>query len=100
MDEVVVLVGCNGVGCIIIIESIMGLLFVRSGRIRFRDEEIIFLSPYWCVKCGIGYALENFGIFLELIVSENLMIVCWFAANIGCKVAVDGDGDTEAETFR
>ena len=38
-DEVVALVGRNGAGRTTIIESVIGLLPVRSGQIRFRDEE-------------------------------------------------------------
>ncbi len=58
-DEVVALVGRNGAGRTTIIESITGLLPVRSGRIRFRDEEITSLPPHRRAKRGIGYAPEN-----------------------------------------
>ena len=73
-DEVVALVGRNGAGRTTIIESIIGLLPVRSGRIRFREEEITSLPPHRRAKRGIGYAPENSGIFPELTVAENLMI--------------------------
>jgi len=39
-DEVVCLVGRNGAGRTTIIESILGLLPVRSGKIRFRNADI------------------------------------------------------------
>src|SRR6267142_2455562 len=45
-DEVVALVGRNGAGRTTIIESITGLLPIRSGRIRFRDEDITALPPH------------------------------------------------------
>ena len=45
-DEVVALVGRNGAGRTTIIESITGLLPVRSGEIRFRDEAITSLPPH------------------------------------------------------
>ena len=94
-DEVVALVGRNGAGRTTIIESIIGLLPVRSGEIRFRDEEITSLPPHRRAKRGIGYAPENSGIFPELTVAENLMISRWLAA----KRERGADGDTEARVF-
>ena len=99
-DEVVALVGRNGAGRTTIIESITGLLPVRSGRIRFRDEEITTLPVHRRAKRGIGYAPENSGIFPDLTVAENQMISRWLAAKTGRRAATDGDGDTEAGAFR
>lgn len=82
-DEVVALVGRNGAGRTTIIESITGLLPVRSGHIRFRDEEITALPPHRRATRGIGYAPENSGIFPELTVAENLMISQWLSAKTG-----------------
>jgi branched-chain amino acid transport system ATP-binding protein len=77
--EVVSLLGRNGAGRTTIIESIIGLLPVRSGRIRFRGEDITGLPPHRRARRGIGYAPENSGIFPELSVEENLMISGWVA---------------------
>ena len=78
-NEVVSLLGRNGAGRTTIIESITGLLPVRSGRIRFRGEDITKLPPHERAKRGIGYAPENSGIFPELTVAENLMISRWLS---------------------
>jgi len=99
-DEVVALVGRNGAGRTTIIESITGLLPVRSGRIRFREEEITSLPPHRRAKRGIGYAPENSGIFPELTVAENLMISHWLSAKTGRVAAPNSEGDTEAGAFR
>jgi len=99
-DEVVALVGRNGAGRTTIIESITGLLPVRSGRIRFRDEEITSLPPHRRAKLGIGYAPENSGIFPELTVAENLMISRWLSAKTGRPGTNGGEGDSEESTFR
>ena len=99
-DEVVALVGRNGAGRTTIIESITGLLPVRSGRIRFRDEEITSLPPHRRAKRGIGYAPENSGIFPELTVAENLMISRWLSAKTGRRGANGGDDDSEEGAFR
>src|SRR5919201_2752782 len=77
--EVVSLVGRNGAGRTTIIESITGLLPVRSGRIRFRGEDITKLPPHKRARRGIGYAPANSGIFTELTVAENLMISRWLS---------------------
>jgi branched-chain amino acid transport system ATP-binding protein len=76
-NEAVALVGRNGAGRTTIIESIIGLLPVRSGRITFREQDITSLPPHKRAKCGIGYAPENSAIFPELTVAENLMISRW-----------------------
>ncbi len=94
-DEVVALVGRNGAGRTTIIESITGLLPIRSGRIRFRDEDITALPTHRRARCGIGYAPENSGIFPELSVAENLMISHWLAAKTG-----RGDGNSEEGALR
>ena len=96
-DEVVALVGRNGAGRTTIIESITGLLPIRSGQIRFRDEEITSLPPHRRARRGIGYAPEDSGIFPELTVAENLMISRWLAQNK--QRAAEADGDTETRVF-
>jgi branched-chain amino acid transport system ATP-binding protein len=78
-NEVVSLVGRNGAGRTTIIESITGLLPIRSGTIKFRGEEIGSLPPHKRAKYGIGYAPENSGIFPDLTVAENLMISRWLS---------------------
>jgi branched-chain amino acid transport system ATP-binding protein len=78
-DEVVCLVGRNGAGRTTIIESILGLLPVRSGRIRFRNTDITRLPPHKRARCGIGYAPEDSGVFPDLTVAENLMISGWLS---------------------
>ena len=97
-DEVVALVGRNGAGRTTIIESIIGLLPVRSGRIRFRDEEITALPPHQRAKRGIGYAPENSGIFPELTVAENLMISRWLSDKTARGAAGGVDAQAQALT--
>ncbi len=73
-QEVVCLVGRNGAGKTTTIESIMGLLPVRSGHIVFHGEDIAHLPAHLRARRGIGYAPEDCGIFPELTVEENFMI--------------------------
>jgi branched-chain amino acid transport system ATP-binding protein len=93
-NEVVSLVGRNGAGRTTIIESIIGLLPTRSGKIVFRGNDISRLPPHRRAKRGIGYAPENSGIFPELTVAENLMISRWLSDK-----ARQGSDDPEARAL-
>jgi branched-chain amino acid transport system ATP-binding protein len=97
-NEVVSLVGRNGAGRTTIIESITGLLPVRSGTIRFRGQDITRLPPHRRAKCGIGYSPENAGIFPELTVAENLMISRWLSDKTARGAAGDLDAEGQALT--
>jgi len=77
--EVVCLVGRNGAGKTTTIESINGLLPMRSGTVRFRGEDISRLPAHKRAQRGIGYAPEGANIFPDLTVSENLMISRWLS---------------------
>ena len=96
--EVVSLVGRNGAGRTTIIESITGLLPVRSGAIRFRGEDITRLQPHRRAKRGIGYAPENSGIFPELTVAENLMISRWLSEKTARRASDGSDPEEKALT--
>lgn len=77
--EAVCLVGRNGAGKTTTIESIIGLLAVRSGKITFREREITQLPPHERARLGIGFAPEDAGIFPDLTVAENFLIGEWLA---------------------
>jgi branched-chain amino acid transport system ATP-binding protein len=75
--ESICLVGRNGAGKTTTIDSIMGLLPVRSGRVAFRDRDITRLPAHERALLGIGYAPEDCGIFPDLSVEENFQIASW-----------------------
>ena len=91
--EVVCLVGRNGAGKTTTIESIMGLLPVRSGRISFRGNDVTGLPAYRRARMGIGYAPEDCGIFPELTVAENFLISRWLSEGERLDGADAGDGE-------
>src|SRR4051794_18307337 len=97
-NEVVSLVGRNGAGRTTIIESITGLLPVRSGSIKFRGRDITRLPPHKRARCGIGYAPENSGIFPELTVGENLMISRWLSDKTARGSTEKVDAEAQALT--
>ncbi len=81
--EVVCLVGRNGAGKTTTMASVMGLLPVRSGVIRFRGQDITRLEPHLRARLGIGYAPDDTGVFPDLTVMENLMLGLWLGGRRG-----------------
>jgi len=79
--EAICLVGRNGAGKTTTIDSIMGLLPVRSGRVAFRDRDITRMPAHERALMGIGYAPEDCGIFPDLSVEENFQITSWLTTS-------------------
>jgi len=77
--EAVCLVGRNGAGKTTTIDSIMGLLPVRAGKVAFQGRDITRLPAHERALLGIGYAPEDAGIFPDLTVEENFQITSWLA---------------------
>lgn len=80
--ETVCLVGRNGAGKTTTIESIMGLLPVRQGSVRFKGEDLTLLEAYQRARKGLGFAPEDSGIFPDLTVAENLEFCKHVAARL------------------
>ncbi len=68
------LMGRNGVGKTTLLKTIMGILKMRSGKIRFADKEIQTRGPEQRAHLGIGYVPQGREIFSDLTVEENLMV--------------------------
>lgn len=96
--EAVCLVGRNGAGKTTTIDSIMGLLPVRSGRITFEGRDITRLPPHERARLGLGYAPEDAGIFPDLTVAENFQISRWLARPRG-DAKTGGDGEANERIF-
>lgn len=91
--EAVCLVGRNGAGKTTTLESIMGFLPVRSGRIALRGQDITRLATHRRARLGIGYAPDYCGIFPDLTVEENLQIARWLAAQGHGRAEVSAEAD-------
>lgn len=89
--ESVVLVGRNGAGKTTTIDSIMGLLPLRSGTITFNGQDISRLPTYQRALAGIGYSPEDSGIFPDLTVAENFLISQSLARMAGKAAPTAGD---------
>ena len=70
--EVVTLIGRNGMGKTTTINSIMGLIKIKSGLIIFDGNHVHNKPPYKVARKGIGLVPEGRQIFPNLSVYENL----------------------------
>ncbi len=96
--ESVCLVGRNGAGKTTTIDSIIGLLPLRAGRITFQGHDITKLPPYRRARLGIGYAPEDSGLFPDLTVDENFQI-CRLLAKSSGRAAQAADTDERVFTL-
>ncbi|NOY16832.1 MAG: urea ABC transporter ATP-binding subunit UrtE [Gammaproteobacteria bacterium] len=72
--ECICLMGRNGVGKTTLLKCIMGLLPVREGSIRYKNDELTTLPAERRAHMGIGYVPQGRQIFPLLTVEENLRI--------------------------
>jgi branched-chain amino acid transport system ATP-binding protein len=72
--EVVSLLGRNGAGKSTTLKSIMGLVEVTGGSIRFGERDITRLATHEVAALGVGYVPEDRRIFADLTVEENLKV--------------------------
>ena len=72
--EVVSLLGRNGAGKSTTLKSIMGLVDVARGAIRFDGESLVGLPTHRISRRGIGFVPEDRRVFADLTVHENLRV--------------------------
>ncbi len=72
-NEIVSLIGRNGVGRSTTIKAVMGDVRPK-GSIRFKGQEIGGLKPHETARRGLGYVPETRDIFPALTVRQNLML--------------------------
>ncbi len=71
-NEVVGVLGHNGMGKTTLLKTIMGFLPAGAGTIRFRSEDVTRMSPNERAGRGVGYVPQGRGIFPQLTVHDNL----------------------------
>jgi branched-chain amino acid transport system ATP-binding protein len=70
--EAVALLGRNGVGKTTTLNSIMGFVKPRAGKIIFGDKDITPLPSFRIGRMGIGYVPQGRHLFPKMTVMENL----------------------------
>jgi branched-chain amino acid transport system ATP-binding protein len=72
--EIVGLIGPNGSGKTTLFNVLSGFLMATSGSVAFRSNDITKLSPSKRARLGIGRVFQNFGIFREMTLEENVLV--------------------------
>jgi branched-chain amino acid transport system ATP-binding protein len=73
------LIGRNGAGKTTLMKSIMGLLKVASGSVRFDDQNLVATPTHARTRLGIGYMPEDRRLIPDLTVEENILVPAWAA---------------------
>jgi branched-chain amino acid transport system ATP-binding protein len=73
------LIGRNGAGKTTLMKSLMGLLKVSSGSVRFGDCDLLSLPTHERARLGIGYMPEDRRLVPELTAEENALVPAWAA---------------------
>ncbi len=72
--RVTALLGRNGMGKTTLLRTLMGLLPVAAGSIRFDGADITALKPYQIAHRGMAYVPQGREIFDDFTVEENLLL--------------------------
>jgi urea transport system ATP-binding protein len=72
-EEILAVMGRNGMGKTTLLKSIVGILPSRSGSIKLRGQQLEHLPSYERVRRGIAYVPQGRMIFPFLTVTENIL---------------------------
>jgi branched-chain amino acid transport system ATP-binding protein len=72
--DVVGLIGPNGSGKTTLFNVLSGFLMPTAGIITYNGDDITRLSPALRARSGIGRVFQNFGIFREMTLEENVLV--------------------------
>jgi len=74
--ETVGIIGPNGSGKTTLFNAISGFMDIASGRILLDDQDVSTEPPYQRAHRGLGRVFQNFGVFHEMTVAENIRVAC------------------------
>lgn len=72
-NEILAVMGRNGMGKTTLLKSLLGILPFRTGSIRIGDTELSGLSTHERVRSGLAYVPQGRMIFPQLTVTENIL---------------------------
>jgi len=72
-EEILAIMGRNGMGKTTLLKSLIGILQSKSGSIKLDDHEVSKLPTHERVRSGIAYVPQGRMIFPMLTVTENIL---------------------------
>ena len=72
--EIFALMGKNGMGKTTLLKTILGLIPMTAGTIRYEDEDISSAEPKRLIDAGIRYAPQDQPLFQDLSIRDNLRL--------------------------
>ncbi len=73
-QEILAIIGRNGVGKTTLMKTLIGMLRLLEGKIEYKGEDIGRFRPSLRAKRGIAYVPQGRGIFARMSVAENLVL--------------------------
>ncbi|MBJ90273.1 MAG: ABC transporter ATP-binding protein [Woeseia sp.] len=73
-QEILAIIGRNGVGKTTLMKTLIGGLRLSEGQIEYKGKSIGRLRPSHRAKLGIAYVPQGRGIFARMTVAENLLL--------------------------
>ena len=71
-SEIVVVIGPNGAGKSTAMKAMLGMLKLKTGSVKFNDNEINKMLPQNRVNLGIAFVPQTKNVFTGMTVEENL----------------------------
>ncbi len=72
-EEILVIMGRNGMGKTTLLKSLVGILPSKGGSILLEEQELTGLEPHERVRDGIAFVPQGRMIFPSLTVTENIL---------------------------
>lgn len=73
-QQIVAILGRNGIGKTTLVKTLAGLIKARSGRVILEGQDITNLTPPERARMGMGYVPQGREVFSKLTVRENLLV--------------------------
>jgi len=72
--EILTVLGKNGMGKTTLLKTVMGFVAATGGTVRLGGEDVTRRPPHLMARAGIAYAPQEFTLFQDLTVEENLRL--------------------------
>ena len=87
-SEITTLIGRNGVGKTTLMQTIMGFLKPKEGRVVFKGNDISGIKPHNIAKMGVSYVPQGKSIFPHMTIEEHLDLGAWVLTNNEEKISL------------